>query len=162
MLKITTPPPSHDPYRHERLTGRVDGSIGLTLDDPVISITAKKSDVIEVTGDSEHAQRMKNSAAALLPEGEGICINIEKDYPSHHRHGFRNTGSSCCRHGSEQTVRPGFKFERDRFKVGREEQADRVAAFEKGGFILDGGHKFSEKKHFFHPRRANFQRLLSC
>ena len=84
MLKITTPSRLHMTLIDMNASrGRVDGSIGLTLDDPVISITAKKSDVIEMTGNSEHTERMKNSAAALLPNGEGVRINIEKDYPSH-------------------------------------------------------------------------------
>ena len=84
MIKITTPSRLHMTLIDMNASrGRVDGSIGVTLDDPVISITAQRSDVIEVIGNSKHAKRMKKSVAALLPEGEGIRIIIEKDYPSH-------------------------------------------------------------------------------
>jgi len=49
-------PPASCAYRHERKHRRVDGSIGITLDEPVIKISAKKSDIVEITGESEHSE----------------------------------------------------------------------------------------------------------
>src|SRR3972149_6616188 len=84
MLKITTPSRLHVTLIDMNASiGRVDGGIGLTLDEPVIRISAEKSDIIEITGMSEHTERLRNSASLLLPEDEGIRIDIEKDYPSH-------------------------------------------------------------------------------
>jgi beta-ribofuranosylaminobenzene 5'-phosphate synthase len=84
MLKITTPSRLHFTLIDMNASrGRVDGGIGLTLDKPIISITAEKSDRIDVTGTGEHVERMKRSPAILLPESDGIHINIEEDYPSH-------------------------------------------------------------------------------
>jgi len=64
MLEIINPLPACiDTDRYEwQAIGRVDGSIGLTLDNPAIKIKARKSDIIEITGKSEHIERMRNSA----------------------------------------------------------------------------------------------------
>ncbi|MBU4220477.1 MAG: beta-ribofuranosylaminobenzene 5'-phosphate synthase [Euryarchaeota archaeon] len=150
MLKITTPSRLHMTLIDMNASrGRVDGSIGLALDKPVISITAQKSDVIEVTGSSEHAQRMKNSAAALLPDGEGICINIEKDYPSHIGMGSGTQAALAAGMAVNRLYDLGLNVYEIAVKAGRGGTSGiGVAAFDKGGFILDGGHKFSEKKAF--------------
>src|SRR5659263_119467 len=95
MLTITTPSRLHLALIDMNASiGRVDGSIGITLDEPVIKISARKSDIVEITGNlklqlsqpinmefqiSEHFERMIISAKALLPDGEGIRISIEKD-----------------------------------------------------------------------------------
>ncbi|VVB90535.1 Beta-ribofuranosylaminobenzene 5'-phosphate synthase [uncultured archaeon] len=129
--------------------GRVDGGIGLTLDKPVISITAERSDIIEVTGCGEHAQRMKNSVAALLPQGEGIRINIEKDYPSHIGMGSGTQAALAAGMAVNRLFDLNLTVREIALEVGRGGTSGiGVAAFEKGGFILDGGHKFSEKKAF--------------
>ncbi|MDD5614609.1 MAG: beta-ribofuranosylaminobenzene 5'-phosphate synthase [Candidatus Methanoperedens sp.] len=150
MLKITTPSRLHMTLIDMNASrGRVDGSIGLTLDNPVISITAKKSDVIEVTGNGEHAQRMKNSAVALLPDREGIRINIEKDYPSHIGMGSGTQAALAAGMAVNRLYDLGLSVNEIALKVGRGGTSGiGVAAFENGGFILDGGHKFSEKKAF--------------
>src|SRR5450759_4479345 len=84
MLTITTPSRLHLALIDMNASiGRVDGSIGITLEEPVIKICAGKSDIVKITGKSEHFERMINSAKALLPDGEGIRISIEKDYHSH-------------------------------------------------------------------------------
>ena len=150
MIKITTPSRLHITLIDMNASrGRVDGSIGLTLDDPVISITAQRSDVIEVIGNSEHAQRMKNSAAALLTDGEGIRINIEKDFPSHIGMGSGTQASLAAGMAVNRLFDLGLSVNEIALKVGRGGTSGiGVAAFENGGFILDGGHKFSEKKAF--------------
>ncbi|MDD5473888.1 MAG: beta-ribofuranosylaminobenzene 5'-phosphate synthase, partial [Candidatus Methanoperedens sp.] len=84
MLQITTPSRLHLTLIDMNASiGRVDGGIGITLDEPVISIKAEKSNTVEITGNSEHLERMRNSARMLLPKGAGISISIEQDYPSH-------------------------------------------------------------------------------
>ena len=49
----------------------------------LFKIEGKKYDIVEITGCSEHIDCMVNSVKALLPDGEGIKISIEEDYPSH-------------------------------------------------------------------------------
>ena len=150
MLKITTPSRLHMTLIDMNASrGRVDGSIGLTLDKPVISITAQRYDVIDVTGNSEHAKRMKNSAAALLPDGEGVRINIEKDYPSHIGMGSGTQAALAAGMAVNRLYDLGLSVHDIAVKVGRGGTSGiGVASFEKGGFILDGGHKFSKKKAF--------------
>ena len=150
MLKITTPSRLHMTLIDMNASrGRVDGSIGLTLDNPVISITAKRSDIIEVIGKSEHSQRMKNCVEALLPSGEGIRINIEKDYPSHIGMGSGTQAALAAGMAVNRLYDLGLNVNKIALKVGRGGTSGiGVAAFENGGFILDGGHKFSEKKAF--------------
>lgn len=150
MLKITTPSRLHMTLIDMNASrGRVDGSIGLTLDKPVISITAERSDIIEVKGSSEHAERMKKSTAALLPDGKGIHINIEKDYPSHIGMGSGTQAALAAGMAVNRLYDLGLSVHEIAVKVGRGGTSGiGVAAFEKGGFILDGGHKFSEKKAF--------------
>lgn len=150
MLKITTPSRLHVTLIDMNASiGRVDGGIGLTLDEPVISIKAEKSDSIDIVSNSEHAERMRNSAAALLPEGAGIRISIEKDYPSHVGLGSGTQAALAAGMAVNKIYNLGLSVYDLAIKVGRGGTSGiGVAAFEKGGFILDGGHKFSEKKAF--------------
>ncbi|MCZ7380220.1 MAG: beta-ribofuranosylaminobenzene 5'-phosphate synthase [Candidatus Methanoperedens sp.] len=150
MLKITTPSRLHITLIDMNASiGRVDGGIGLTLDKPAISIKAEKSDTIEITGNREHLERMRNSAALLLPEGEGIHISIEKDYPSHIGLGSGTQAALAAGMAVNMIYNLGLSAYDLAIKVGRGGTSGiGVAAFEKGGFILDGGHKFSEKKAF--------------
>lgn len=150
MLKITTPSRLHLTLIDMNASiGRVDGGIGLTLDKPVITIKAEKSDTVEITGNSEHLERMRNSAALLLPEGEGIHISIEKDYPSHVGLGSGTQAAIAAGMAVNRIYNLGLSVYELAIKVGRGGTSGiGVAAFEKGGFILEGGHKFSEKKAF--------------
>jgi len=129
--------------------GRVDGSIGITLDDPVIKIEGKKYDIVEITGCSEHIERMVNSVKALLPDNEGIQISIEEDYPSHIGLGSGTQAALAAGMAVNELYSLGLDVHEIAVKVGRGGTSGiGVAAFDKGGFILDGGHKFSEKKAF--------------
>jgi beta-ribofuranosylaminobenzene 5'-phosphate synthase len=66
MLKITTPSRLHVTLIDLNASiGRVDGGVGITLDEPGISVSAEKSDNIEITGKSEHIERMRASAEML-------------------------------------------------------------------------------------------------
>jgi len=150
MLTITTPSRLHITLIDLNASiGRVDGGIGLTLDDPVIRIAAEKSDIVEITGKSEHIERMRTSAAMLLPEGAGIRISIEQDYPSHIGLGSGTQASLAAGMAVNKLYNLGLSVYEIATKVGRGGTSGiGVAAFEKGGLILDGGHRFSEKKDF--------------
>jgi beta-ribofuranosylaminobenzene 5'-phosphate synthase len=149
-LTITTPSRLHLALIDMNASiGRVDGSIGLTLDEPVIKVSARRSDIVEITGKSEHIERMSNSAKALLPDGEGIRISIEKDYPSHIGLGSGTQVSLASGMAINKLYDLGLSIYEVAVKVGRGGTSGiGVAAFKNGGFILDGGHKFSEKKEF--------------
>jgi len=150
MLTITTPSRLHLALIDMNASiGRVDGSIGLTLDDPVIKINAKKSDIVEIAGKNEHFERMSNSVKALLPDGEGIRISIEEDYPSHIGLGSGTQASLAAGMAVNKLYDLGLSIYEVAVKVRRGGTSGiGVAAFESGGFIVDGGHKFSDKKAF--------------
>ncbi|MCX9080628.1 MAG: beta-ribofuranosylaminobenzene 5'-phosphate synthase [Candidatus Methanoperedens sp.] len=150
MLKITTPSRLHLTLIDMNASiGRVDGSIGITLDAPVIKIECKKYDIVEITGRSEHIDRMVKSVNALLPDGEGIQIRVEEDYPSHIGLGSGTQAALASGMAVNELYGLGLDVHEIAVKMGRGGTSGiGVAAFERGGFILDGGHKFSEKKAF--------------
>jgi len=150
MISIITPSRLHITLIDMNASiGRVDGGIGLTLNSPFISIMARMSDCIEITGCSEHSERMRYSAAALLPEGEGISIAIVKDYPAHIGLGSGTQASLAAGMAVNKIYELGLSVYDVAKKVGRGGTSGiGVAAFENGGLILDGGHKFSEKRAF--------------
>ncbi|MCZ7355461.1 MAG: beta-ribofuranosylaminobenzene 5'-phosphate synthase [Candidatus Methanoperedens sp.] len=150
MLKITTPSRLHITLIDMNAgIGRVDGGIGLTLEKPNIVINARRSDIVEIIGKSEHIERMRNGALKLLPEGEGIHIEIEHDYPSHIGLGSGTQAALAAGMAVNRLYELNLSVYEIAVKVGRGGTSGiGVAAFESGGFILDGGHRFSEKKDF--------------
>lgn len=150
MLKITTPSRLHITLIDMNASiGRVDGGIGITLDEPDIRISAQRSDNIDISGNSEHIERMRDSARKLLPEGSGINIFIEKDYSSHIGLGSGTQAALAAGMAVNKIFDLGLNAYEIAIKEGRGGTSGiGVAAFESGGFILDGGHKFSEKKAF--------------
>lgn len=150
MLQITTPSRLHLTLIDMNAgIGRVDGSIGITLDKPGIKIDAQKSDIVEITGFSEHIGRMRNSTTALLHDGEGIRISIEEDFPSHIGLGSGTQAALAAGKAVNELYDLGLSIHEIAVKVGRGGTSGiGVAAFESGGFILDGGHKFSHKRAF--------------
>ncbi len=127
--------------------GRVDGGIGLSLANPGFRITAERSDETEIDGPDENTHRARK-ILALLQEHRAIGharIEIEESIPAHIGLGCGTQLSlgiaqAVCRlydiHLSHQEMA---------FLVGRGGTSGiGVAAFSNGGFIVDGGHKFSE------------------
>lgn len=157
MLEITTPSRLHITLIDMNASiGRVDGGIGITLDKPTIAISAERSDRIEITGNSEHAERIKKVAMILLPEGEGIHIHIKKDYPSHIGLGSGTQAALAAGMAVNRLYDLGLNVYDLAIRAGRGGTSGiGVAAFEKGGLILDGGHKFSEKKDFLPSSASN-------
>ncbi len=157
MFRITTPSRLHITLIDMNASiGRVDGGIGLTLDKPVISISAERSDIVEVSGNSEHTERMRSAASKFLPEGDGIRIKIEQDYPSHIGLGSGTQAALASGMAVNRIYDLGLSVYELAKKIGRGGTSGiGVAAFEEGGFILDGGHKFSEKKDFLPSSASN-------
>jgi beta-ribofuranosylaminobenzene 5'-phosphate synthase len=150
MLKIITPSRLHVTLIDLNASiGRVDGGIGITLDEPAMGIRAEVSDIVEISGDSEHRERMKKSALALLPEGTGICIKVDEDYPSHIGLGSGTQAALAAGMAVNIIYNLGLDIYEIAERIGRGGTSGiGVAAFQNGGFILDGGHRFSEKKAF--------------
>ncbi|MBA1342911.1 MAG: Beta-ribofuranosylaminobenzene 5'-phosphate synthase [ANME-2 cluster archaeon] len=149
-IEITTPSRLHITLIDLNASiGRVDGGIGLTIEEPGIRITAEAADGIIVTGNLELADRMQSSASAILPEGCGVRIRIEQNSPSHVGLGTGTQAALAAGMAVNRLYDLGLSVRDVAIAVGRGGTSGiGVASFESGGFILDSGHKFSEKGAF--------------
>lgn len=129
--------------------GRVDGGVGLSLLCPHITISAEISDKVEVIGESSLSIRMKTAAEALLPIGKGIFISIEETIPPHIGFGSGTQAALCAAAAVNILYDLKMNVREMAIAVGRGGTSGiGVASFEKGGFIVDIGHKFAEKGSF--------------
>jgi beta-ribofuranosylaminobenzene 5'-phosphate synthase len=129
--------------------GRVDGGAGLTLSSPNIIITAEEADGVSIEGLQDFADRMKRAAEALLPEGRGIRINVQDVYPSHVGFGSGTQSSLAAAAAVNELYGLGKSVRELALSVKRGGTSGiGVTAFEKGGFIVDGGHRFKDKGGF--------------
>ena len=150
MIKITTPCRLHMTLIDMNgEIGRMDGGAGLTLSSPNVKITAEETDEIQIEGLQGFADRMKKVAESVLPEGKGVKINVEQLIPAHVGFGSGTQTSLAVAaavnelYGLEKSVRElAFAVKRGGTSgIG-------VTAFEKGGFVVDGGHRFKDKGAF--------------
>ncbi len=143
-------------------SGRVDGGIGIALDDPHVVLEARRSTTVEVTGgDRESRERVEQAAHAVLNGLQipgGAYIALRSTVQQHVGLGSGTqlalaTASALCRlYGREASVRHLAEI------VGRGGTSGiGTTAFELGGFILDGGHRFgpSGHKQDFRPSAAS-------
>jgi beta-ribofuranosylaminobenzene 5'-phosphate synthase len=129
--------------------GRVDGGAGLTLSSPNIRITAEEAEEVSIEGLQGFADRMKKAAKTLLPEGKGIRINVQEVYPAHVGFGSGTQSSLAAAAAVNELYGLGKSVRELALTVKRGGTSGiGVTAFEKGGFIVDGGHKFKDKGGF--------------
>ena len=129
--------------------GRVDGGVGISLDHPNMVISAEKSDEVQISGDSIFSERMEFAVRSVLPEGAGIKINIEEDTFSHVGLGSGTQSALSAAAAVNELYDLGMSVRDMAIKVGRGGTSGiGVASFESGGFIIDGGHRFSDKGSF--------------
>jgi beta-ribofuranosylaminobenzene 5'-phosphate synthase len=129
--------------------GRVDGGAGISMASPHVFISAEKSDTIEVIGDSFLAERMIYAVKQVLPEGEGICLKIEEDMLAHVGFGSGTQAALSAAAAVNELYGLGMSVRDLAIAVGRGGTSGiGVASFEMGGFIVDGGHRFSDKGSF--------------
>ncbi len=164
MLKIKTPSRIHMTLIDMNGSlGRVDGGIGITLEEPNIVITAKKSDSVEVRGDPELNQRMKKACEVVCP-GCGIEIDIKKSYWNHIGLGSGTQAALAAGMAISALYDLNLSPRAIAGKVGRGGTSGiGIGSFERGGFILDGGHRMEAKSAFLpaHFQKACLPRL-SC
>lgn len=150
MIKITTPCRIHMTLIDMNgEIGRVDGGAGLTLSSPNIRIMAEEAEDISIEGLQGFTDRMKKAAKSLLPEGKGIRINVEEVYPAHVGFGSGTQSSLAAAAAVNELYGLGKSVRELALTVKRGGTSGiGVTAFEKGGFIVDGGHKFKDKGAF--------------
>ncbi len=118
--------------------GRVDGGIGIALEEPCFEIDFEKSTHIEgLVGD---AKRIAEKICTEL-NVDGIKVRVRRSIPNHVGFGSKTqfylaiVAGVCRVYGIKKPVR------KMAYMVGRGGTSGiGVAAFESGGFILDGGH----------------------
>ena len=143
-------------------SGRVDGGIGITLDEPGMLLEAELAPVLSVSGGPAVLQeRVRGIATDVLQKlgaGGSVSITVRGSYPSHAGLGSGSQlGLAVARaiselHGRHLPVRELAKL------VGRGGTSGiGTAAFEYGGFIVDGGHRFGPgcEKTGFRPSAAS-------
>ena len=143
-------------------SGRVDGGVGVTLDEPGCVLDARKAAGIEVRGGDEESRRRVADAARAAKETLGLPggAEIALHAAARHHAGLGSgtqvalaTAAALCR-----------LYERDVAVCDLAKVVGRggtsgigTAAFEQGGFILDGGHRFGSPggKDDFRPSAAS-------
>jgi len=143
-------------------SGRVDGGIGIALDDPRILIEAQQSPELEVSGcDNTTRDQVRDIARSVLEgirAGSSAAIKVRKIYPAHTGLGSGSqlalaTARAICElYGRQLTVTALAQL------AGRGGTSGiGTAAFESGGFIIDGGHRFGpgQEKTGFAPSSAS-------
>ncbi len=150
MIKITTPSRLHITLIDMNgEIGRVDGGAGLTLSSPNVKVTAAEADEIQIEGLQEFADRMIKAAEAVLPEGKGVRINVEALIPAHVGFGSGTQASLAAAAAVNELYGLGKSVRELAFAVKRGGTSGiGVTAFERGGFIVDGGHRFKDKGAF--------------
>jgi len=142
--------------------GRIDGGIGLALDEPRLVLSARKSEAFAVEGgDADARERVLAAAAAVskslnLPGAAEFVV--QEDFPGHVGLGrgtqlALSTACALCRlYGQEWNTRDLARM------TGRGGTSGiGTASFATGGFLLDGGHSFGVvmEKAAFLPSSAS-------
>lgn len=150
MIKITTPCRLHMTLIDMNgEIGRMDGGAGLTLSSPNIKITAEEAENVRIEGLQGFADRMKKAAEAVLPEGKGIRIDVKETIPAHVGFGSGTQSALAAAAAVNELYGLGKSVRELAYAVKRGGTSGiGVTAFEKGGFVVDGGHKFKDKGAF--------------
>ena len=147
------------------ISGRVDGGIGLAVEDPSIVVEARRGSELRVRAD-EHgapqAERVKNTAEkilAMLGVGEGVDITLHHSYPGHIGLGSGTQLDLATTSAVLELFRPRHLTVREMAAcTGRGGTSGiGTAVFESGGFVIDGGHSFGPHgdKSDFRPSSAS-------
>ncbi len=130
--------------------GRIDGGVGLALESPFVEIVAEECDEVVVEGKCLNLDRFKAVAKILADKfGKGIKIEVLSDYRAHVGLGSGTQMSLAVATAFNRIYDLGFGVRELAHLVGRGGTSGiGVAAFELGGFIVDGGHSKREKPEF--------------
>jgi len=143
-------------------SGRVDGSVGIALNEPGILLEVRQSQVLEVQGcDSVTRKRIMDSALQILKglhAGGNVSITVREYYPSHIGLGSGTQLMLAIARGIAEVYGRSLTIKELALLVGRGGTSGiGTAAFEQGGFIIDGGHTFGRgrEKNDFRPSAAS-------
>ncbi|MGZ4905830.1 MAG: beta-ribofuranosylaminobenzene 5'-phosphate synthase [Halobacteriota archaeon] len=135
--------------------GRIDGGVGLTLDSPSIKIQVKRDDIISISGTDTFEDRIEHIVHAIATKHEirGAAIRVIEEYRSHVGLGAGTQVALAVATGISQLYDLNLELHELARLTGRGGTSGiGVAAYESGGFIVDGGHK---NKEAFLPSSAS-------
>lgn len=144
--------------------GRIEGGLGLALESPCVELHARRADGLAVSGVEpvpESTRRKFEAMHAVFAERHGtggIEVRIEKTIPTH-----RGLGSSTqLALAFGQALNLLYELELSAYEVSVIAKRGGTsgigcAAFEMGGFLADGGHRFgcAGGKTVFAPSSAS-------
>jgi beta-ribofuranosylaminobenzene 5'-phosphate synthase len=143
-------------------SGRVDGGAGITLDEPGILLEVSANPELEVTGcDPVTRQRIMDTAQKVLGGlriGGSVSVTVRENVPSHIGLGSGSQVMLATARGIAEVYGRAVPVKDLAFLVGRGGTSGiGTAAFEHGGFIIDGGHPFGQgsEKSVFRPSSAS-------
>ena len=156
-VRITTPSRLHFSLLDlNGSLGRIDGGFGLAITDPNFQIIAERATGIHVVSslysNRAHAVLKRLQKAHPFP---GIKLTFESEIPMHCGFG---SGTQLSL-GVAQTVNVLYELGLDIQTLARivgrgGTSGIGIAAFDTGGFIVDGGHRFPDEKTSFLPSSA--------
>jgi beta-ribofuranosylaminobenzene 5'-phosphate synthase len=142
--------------------GRVDGGIGISLGEPGILLDVNQSGETLARGGDERARETAEKAALRVLAGiraaGGVAITLRRVYPSHVGLGSGSQIALAVARGICELFGRNLPVKELARLVGRGGTSGiGTAAFEHGGFIVDGGHAFGSgtEKTGFRPSSAS-------
>lgn len=136
--------------------GRIDGGFGLAIEQPHFCITAERAAGIHV-GESVYRERACHILARLQETYPfpGIGLEFTSEIPMHSGFGSGTQLSLGVAHAVNLLYGLNLSVLDLARVVGRGGTSGiGVAAFDTGGFIVDGGHRYPEQKASFLPSSA--------
>jgi beta-ribofuranosylaminobenzene 5'-phosphate synthase len=145
MIEVVTPSRLHITLIDlNGALGRIDGSVGLTLDFPSVKINAREDTELSVSGTTRFADRIREAASAIISKYkvDGVAIDVVEEYPAHVGLGSGTQIALAVGTAISELYGLDLKPASIARLTGRGGTSGiGVAAYEWGGFIIDGGHK---------------------
>ncbi len=143
MIKVETPCRLHFGFSNLSLSrSKIYGGIGATIQEPKVVLKAKKSNSVEIETDKDYERvedYVKKSVNIL--DIDGVKVKIEETLPGHVGLGSGTQLALSIFIGIAKLYNIKIDIRKEAPKLGRGGRSGvGVAAFEKGGFIVDSGH----------------------
>ncbi|HVP25338.1 MAG TPA: beta-ribofuranosylaminobenzene 5'-phosphate synthase [Methanomicrobiales archaeon] len=142
--------------------GRVDGGIGISLEEPGILLEVCQARETVARGGDERSRATAERAAGRILAGiraaGGVEITLRRIYPSHVGLGSGSQVALAVARGTCELFGRNLPVEEIARLVGRGGTSGiGTAAFDRGGFIIDGGHMLGPgaEKADFRPSSAS-------
>jgi len=144
------------------MLGRVDGGIGIALNDPGVLVEARPKEDVQVRcDDPEYAEILRRTAEEVLSGAGlqgGVALTMRRSPPRHAGLGSGTSASLAAARAVMELYGRELPERELAILTGRGGTSGiGTAAFGHGGFIIDGGHEFGtgKEKTTFKPSSAS-------